>query len=450
MPRPLQFGGMSRVRKRLDEWLKYVARLHPREIDLGLERVSTVADRLDIDPPAGRVITVAGTNGKGSTASMIAAALRIRAGLRTALYLSPYVQEFGERVQIDGAHAADEELCREFERVEAVRGDIRLTEFEFVTLAALCVFSRAECEAWVLEVGLGGRLDAVNVIAPDVSVITRIAMDHQDWLGDTLNKIAAEKAGILRPGKPAFYGAGPAPRPIAERAEELKAPLHQAGADFDFDPCGDTWNWRGAAAHRTGLPAPAPASAAEFANASLAMAVLEQLNPDWTPDRADYEAIRQAAQLPGRFERIQSAGVEWVLDVAHNPDAGACLARSLAALPPRPAVWVLGMHADKDAEGFLDSLPIRQQDRVIATRADGPKACPAEELAAALRSHPNVECRATVARACEYAAELAKNGDRVVITGSFSTAGPARTWLQSTTGPVRNTSRSSPASSYSP
>lgn len=438
--------------KRLDEWLKYVARLHPSEIELGLERVLAVADELDLHPPPGRVVIVAGTNGKGSTASLIAAALRIRAGLRTALYLSPYVQEFGERVQIDGAHAADEELCREFERVEAVRGDIRLTEFEFVTLASLGLFSRAKCESWVLEVGLGGRLDAVNVIDPDVSVITRIAMDHQDWLGNTLDEIAAEKAGILRPGKPALYGAGPAPRPIKERAGELGAPLREAGADFDFEPCGDTWNWRGAAMRRNGLPTSAPAGAAEFANASLALAVLEQLNPDWTPDRTDYAAIREAARLPGRFERIESAGVEWVLDVAHNPDAAACLARSLAALPPRPAVWVLGMYADKDAEGFLDSLPIRQQDRVIATRADGPKARPAEELAAAaaLRKHPNLELGATVIEACEHAARLAKNGDRVVITGSFSTVGPARTWLQSTTGPVRNTSRSSPASSYSP
>ncbi len=423
---------MNRAPESLDEWLSYVSRLNPREIDLGLERISAVLARLDLRPPAGRVITVAGTNGKGSTAAMIAASLRIRAGLRTALYLSPYVQEFCERMQIDGANANVEDLCAEFERVESARGDIRLTEFEFVTLAAFCLFSRTRCEAWVLEVGLGGRLDAVNVIDPDVSVITRIAMDHQDWLGDTLDKVAAEKAGILRSGRPAFYGAGKAPAPILERASELKAPLFEAGVDFGFERNGETWNWRGAAIQRDNLQVFSFSSSAELTNTSLALAVLECLNPDWVPDRADYPEIRDAARLPGRFERLQIDSVEWLLDVAHNPDAGACLARSLEALPPLPLVWVLGMHEDKDIEGFVEVLPIQEQDRVVATRAEGPKACSAEDLARAVAMHARAriqQCE-SVAEACRQAAELAGSDYRVVVTGSFSTVGPARKWLR--------------------
>ena len=417
----------------MDEWLKYVAGLHPREMDLGLERVASVAGRLDLRPPAGRVITVAGTNGKGSTAAMIAAGLRLRAGLRTALYLSPYVQEFGERIQIDGRHAREDDLCPEFERVEAARGDIRLTEFEFVTLAALRLFSRVRCQAWVLEVGLGGRLDAVNAIDPDVSVITRIAMDHQDWLGDTLEEIAAEKAGILRPGRPAFYGAGRAPGPIAERAGQLKAPLYEAGADFDFESSGATWNWRGRHSRRNGLAVVKPSGAAELANTSLALAVLESLDPEWVPDADDYLPIRAAAQLPGRFERMQADGVEWVLDVAHNPDAGSCLAESLNALPPRPAIWVLGMHDDKDASGFMHALPLAANDQVIVTRADGPKALSPDRLAREVAAHPHAKltrCDSLEAALTQAAASAGSGtGRRVVVTGSFNIVGPARTWL---------------------
>lgn len=417
--------------KRLDEWLRHAARMHPREIDLGLERIAAVIGKLDLKPPPGRVVTVAGTNGKGSTAGLIEAALRLKAGLRTALYLSPYLQEFGERAQIGGAHADPESLSREFERVEAARGDIRLTEFEFVTLAAFSLFSREGCDAWVLEVGLGGRLDAVNAIAPDVSVITRIAMDHQDWLGDTLDSVAAEKAGILRAGRPAFYGAGVAPAPIAARAAELEVPLYQAGVDFDFERQGERWDWRGRSVRRAGLAVADPANAAELPNASLAFAVLETLNADWVPEPGDYSALQTAGRLPGRFERLECAGAEWVLDVAHNPDAGACLAQSLNALPPRPTIWVLGMHGDKDVAGFLRALPLRKRDHVIVAPAESPKAVSAEVLAQALsaRRHANVSQCESVVAACERAAQAATGETRVVVTGSFNTAGPARKWL---------------------
>ena len=417
----------------LDEWLSHAARLHPHEIDLGLERVTKVADRLSLRPPPGRVITVAGTNGKGSTAALIAASLRIRAGLRTALYLSPFVQEFGERIQIDGDYACEEDLCAEFERVESVRAGIRLTEFEFVTLAAFCLFSRAGCEAWVLEVGLGGRLDAVNAIDPDISVITRIALDHQDWLGDTINLVAAEKAGILRAGRPALYGAGLAPAPIAARAKELNAPLYQAGMEFDFKRRGDTWAWHGTKARRDGLPMLNSASAAELPNASLALAALERLDPEWVPGREDYERICKTARLPGRFESLRLAGAEWILDAAHNPDAGACLARSLRMLTPRPAIWVLGMHHDKDVVGFLGELSFERHDQIIVARADGPKACSPEELAKVAGAWPHAglwRCE-SIAEACRQAAELAGLDYRVVVTGSFSTVGPARAWLRS-------------------
>ena len=417
----------------LDEWLRHAARLHPHEIELGLERVAEVMGKLKLRPPPGRVVTVAGTNGKGSTAALIAASLQIRAGLRTALYLSPYLQEFGERIQIDGNYSGEQDLCPEFDRVESARGDVKLTEFEFVTLAAFSLFSRSGCEAWVLEVGLGGRLDAVNAIDPDVSVITRIALDHQDWLGHTLDSVAVEKAGILRPGRPALYGAGPAPAPIADRAKELQAPLYQAGVDFDFEPRGDAWSWRGTTAKRDGLPGLDSANAAELPNASLALAALERLDPKWVPDRDDYAVIRKASRLPARFERFRFAGAEWVLDVAHNPDAGACLAMGLEKLPPHPVIWVLGMHGDKDIAGFVNVLPLGEHDHVIVAPASGPKACSPEELAQAVRARPHAglwRCE-SVAEACGRAAELAGAEFRVVVTGSFDTAGPARGWLQS-------------------
>jgi len=249
-------------------------------------------------------------------------------------------------------------------------------------------------------------------------------------------RAAAEKAGILRAGRPAFYGAGTAPPPIAARAAELQAPLYQAGVDFDFERHGERWDWRGRTVRRNGLAVSDPANAAELPNASLAFAVLERLAPDWVPGSGDYLQILRIGRLPGRFERLECAGTEWILDVAHNPDAGACLAKSLNALPPRPVIWVLGMHGDKDVSGFFSALPLDAGDQAIVTRADWPKACSPDELAEALARHPLAKLwlRESVAEACEQAAALAGADHRVVVTGSFNTAGPARAWLQGRAG----------------
>ena len=227
--------------KSLAEWLAWQETLSPVEIDLGLERVQIVAARMPLQVPVGRVFVVAGTNGKGTCSTVLATVLNA-AGFRTGLYTSPHLHRYNERVAVDGHCATDQELVAAFEAIEAVRGDVPLTYFEFGTLAALFVFSTRQCSAWVLEVGLGGRLDAVNAVTADFSVITTVDLDHQQWLGDTIEQIAAEKAGIMRSQKPAFYGDIPVPLAVSNHAAEIGAPLACLGQDFRAG--GTAGGWR--------------------------------------------------------------------------------------------------------------------------------------------------------------------------------------------------------------
>ncbi|TNF36330.1 MAG: bifunctional tetrahydrofolate synthase/dihydrofolate synthase, partial [Gammaproteobacteria bacterium] len=236
----------------LDHWLSLLETRHPSVIELGLDRIASVLQRMALPRLATHIITVAGTNGKGSTVACINALL-VAQGMRTGVYTSPHLVRFNERIVIDGQPVDDDTLCAAFERIESVRGGISLTYFEFTTLAAFAVFADAALDAVVLEVGLGGRLDAVNAVDADIAVVTRIALDHQDWLGDSLEQIAAEKAGVMRAGKPAVIGQPAPPQSLREAAVALGAPWYGRGEQFDLVATAQGWEWQ-AGATRLSLP----------------------------------------------------------------------------------------------------------------------------------------------------------------------------------------------------
>jgi len=415
----------------LADWLSWQESLNPREIDLGLERVARVARRLPIEPPRGAVFTVAGTNGKGSTIACLDHLLTA-GGYRTGVYTSPHLVRYNERVCIDGELASDATLTDAFERIESVRDDVPLTFFEFGTLAALIIFTAARCDAWILEVGLGGRLDAVNIVAPDFSLITTIALDHQDWLGESLEDIAAEKAGILRSAAAAFYGDVAVPNAIVARAAELGASLYCFGRDFDLDANGATWSWRGVMSDLDGLRYPEPADAAQLRNAGLAMAALERFDAALLT-RAKVDLLADGRRPDGRFQ-IVAGEPQWILDVAHNQQAARVLHDRIVGLDDyegrRETTVVMGMLADKQLDDFVTALSDRADRWVVAT-LEGPRATDATAMAdriATLTGRPT-EFAGAPAAAFELAIRLTPAAGRILCCGSFQIVGPAIEWL---------------------
>ncbi|HZV23293.1 MAG TPA: bifunctional tetrahydrofolate synthase/dihydrofolate synthase, partial [Luteimonas sp.] len=302
----------------LDEWLAYIERQHPKSIALGLERVREVAARLQLARPASQVITVAGTNGKGSTVAFIESIARA-AGWKVGAYTSPHLLAYNERVRIDGVDATDDALVAAFESVEAARGDTALTYFEYGTLAALWLFQRTGLDLAVLEVGLGGRLDAVNLVDADVAVITTVDLDHQDWLGNDREAIGREKAGIARAGRPLVLGEDDPPSSVLGHAYAIGASAIRAGCDFFFSPTeAGHWQWREVGAGLE-LPSPRLAAPSQLRNAATAIAALRAL-PDTLPTDAYAQGVADT-DLPGRLQRFNRIGVEVVVDVAHNPQA---------------------------------------------------------------------------------------------------------------------------------
>jgi dihydrofolate synthase / folylpolyglutamate synthase len=419
--------------RRLADWLAWQETLHPNAIDLGLDRLQRTLDRLQWQRPACPVITVAGTNGKGSCVALTARILR-EAGFRVGTFTSPHLLRYNERIVIDGTEVTDEALVAAFERIDAARGEDTLTFFEFNAAAALLLLADANLDAVVLEVGMGGRLDAVNVVDADVAVVTSIDLDHCDWLGRDRETIGREKAGIFRAGRPAIFGSRDMPASIRQSAQTVGADLQQLGRDFDWIRNGARWSWRGRAGEQRDLPAPALHGEIQYDNASAVLAALATLDARLSVPRSAIERGLQTVALPGRFQIVRRASpraIEWILDVAHNPAAARTLAAQLAARETSGrTIAVCGVLGDKDVEGIVGELR-SSFDTWIIVGLQGTRALPADVLATRVRDlGANVEAvAADVVAGCLAAQALAEAGDRIVVFGSFLTVGPALGWL---------------------
>jgi len=416
-------------KRSLAEWLQWQETLNPVEIDLGLERVRAVADVLGLCQPENGVFLVAGTNGKGSVVAALDALL-LAAGLQVGTYTSPHLQRYNERICINGAPVSDDRLVAAFEAVEACRGEHSLTYFEYGTLAALWLFSAAGLDAWVIEVGLGGRLDATNIVDPDISLITTIALDHEAWLGDSIEAIAVEKAGIMRAGKPVLFGDPAGCATIVSEAERLGARLLLQGEDFGFAATAVDWDYESKRQGIAGLTLPPGDPLVQLQNRSLALAAVELLRPEVLADTVAVQEALSAPLPPGRFQSVSRNGRDWVLDVGHNPQAIAALASNLSSLPDKPLTIVLGMLEDKQAEAAARLLAPLAQCWVL-TDVGGSRGQSARELAErlSLASIENVHIAAESSEAFRLAEELTPASGRVLVCGSFFIVGPALEWL---------------------
>jgi len=411
----------------LAAWLEWQERLHPAEIELGLERVRTVLESMDLAQPPFRVATVGGTNGKGSCVAVLEA-LGLAAGWATGAYTSPHLRRYNERVRIGGAEATDDELVAAFEAVEAARGRTSLSYFEFGTVAALEIFRRRGVEWAVLEIGLGGRLDAVNAVNPEVAVVTSIGLDHVEWLGPDRESIGREKGGIFRPDRPAVIGDRDPPATLLAAAGNDALRL---GRDFDWRAEGDRWRWHDlngrVFADLPRGPLTAPVLLDNAACAIAAFDALGALSGDHTlPARA-----LARMRLAGRLQRFNGP-VEWWLDVAHNPDGAAVLAGALSAAPcSGRTIAVFGLLTDKDAPGVSAALDACVDHWVLASLPP-PRGHPADTLAAVIgpQLRGSLETAPSVAAACALAAAAARPGDRIVACGSFHVVGPTLDWLE--------------------
>ncbi|MGA9851931.1 MAG: bifunctional tetrahydrofolate synthase/dihydrofolate synthase [Gammaproteobacteria bacterium] len=406
----------------LEAWLHWQEQLHPNPIDLGLDRVRRVLKFMELEQLPFHVLTVGGTNGKGSCVAFLDAMLRAQ-GHKVGAYTSPHLLRYNERICINGAEATDEELCAAFERIDAARGEVSLTYFEFGTLAAFDIFHRHRVDVAVLEVGMGGRLDAVNAVDPDGALVVSVSLDHQEWLGKDRDSIGYEKAGIYRNSKPAICGDRSPPLRLLETARQLGANLQILGRDFDWHATGNSWCWRGKNGEIGQLPIPSLPGRIQFDNATSVLALLQSVQSLLPVSEAAVREGLQTARISARFQRLPGK-IECILDVAHNPDAARVLAMNLAANPARgKTLAVLGMFRDKAAEDVA-RVTAPQIDHWLLASLSGPRGQGAAELAQRVRSaipEARIAEFSSVIEAYRAAQAAAVAGDRIVVFGSFQT-----------------------------
>jgi dihydrofolate synthase/folylpolyglutamate synthase len=405
----------------LDQWLSWQESLHPSAIDLGLERPGQVLDALGLRHPDHAVITVAGTNGKGSSVAMLESILRA-AGYRVGCYTSPHLLRYNERVRIDGKPVSDEALCDAFERIDQAREDISLTYFEFGTLAAMDIFAHAGLDVAVLEVGMGGRLDAVNLQDADVALITAIDVDHAAWLGNDREAIGREKAGIFRPQRPAVCSDPQPPASLLAYAAELGTALYRLGEAFAYSPGEEGWRWQGANARYDALPLPALLGDFQLQNAAGVVMVLALLDERLPVTATQIRQGLSSVFLPGRFQLLPGLP-STIVDVAHNPQSAGVLAANLKAQAVTERTHaVVGVLADKDLAGvirpMLDCVDLWYPATLAVPR--GSDSSTLRQAITALGGKVE-EDYATVSEALAAARGRAQPGDRIVVFGSFYT-----------------------------
>jgi dihydrofolate synthase/folylpolyglutamate synthase len=418
----------------LEEWLDYQQRIHPRSIELGLDRVRAVWQRMGAPRPAPIVITVGGTNGKGSTVAFLEAMLAA-AGKRVGSYTSPHLLRYNERVRVLGEDATDTALIDAFERIEAARADVALTYFEFGTLAALWIFSQSKLDIALLEVGLGGRLDAVNIIDADVAIVTTIDLDHQDWLGNDRDSIGREKAGIFRAAQPVIIGMHEANAGLLAEGQRIGARMLRAGSEYRVTAHGAGWRWQMQEAC-VDLPAPALAAPCQIENAAAAMAALYTLRErlGWNP--AALAAGVAGARAAARLQQLHKAGAATlVVDVAHNAQAASVLGAWLQGnRSGGRTLAVFGALADKDVAGIVAPLaPHIAHWHLCGLDADTPRGLSTSALqprVLAAAPSAGVTAHTNAAAALTLAVAQAERHDRILAFGSFFVAAAALQWAQ--------------------
>lgn len=417
----------------LSVWLAYLEQLHPSAIDMGLERIQQVAVKLKLTRPAPIVITVTGTNGKGSTSAFITQLLANQ-GLKVGLYTSPHLLHYQERIAINNELVTETALCNAFDAIEKARGTISLTYFEFGTLAALILFQQANLDAAVLEVGLGGRLDAVNIVDADIAVVTSIGIDHQEWLGNTRDSVALEKAGIFRPRCPAVCGDDDPPPALIKQASQNQTPLFIRGREFRFTVSDFYWHWQGLNRERHSLElSHIPLLSLPLANAAVALQVYALLGLPW--QRTKLIDSLQQVKVTGRLERhiidIKDHKVHLMLDVGHNPHAANFLAQYLVEHPIKGKRYaVFSLLADKDLDGVVTPL-LPLIDNWAVAPLTTPRSNSVENLANCLlkKQQPVTSCE-SIAAALTLQTEKATPEDEILVFGSFHVVSDALLWLK--------------------